>query len=408
MRLLIADKLHPRAVEELRTLPLEVVYEPELTKESLESNLSGVGILVVRSTEVSAQAINASKQLNLIVRAGAEHHTIDVGAASKRGIYVANCPGKNASAVAELVFGMMVALDRRVPDAVLSLRQGKWERTEYAKAEGLQGKTIGIAGLGAIGREVAVRAKAFGLTPLVWSRGVGAARAAEYGVTPVGSLEELAQRSDIFTVHLRSTDRTRGIVNRRVLEALPKRAMFLNLGRADLVDYEALRDVVRMKGLRAAVDVYPNEPKAAKGEFSSELFAMPVSATGGFVYGTPHIAASTDQAQLAIAGETVRVIRSFLLEGSVPNCVNVTGNSMAKFQLVIRMVDKVGTFANVLSVIKRHGINVEEVTNTVFEGGVASCAKLRVVSRPSEACLQEIRAFDEVLHVDTVTLPNLA
>ncbi len=408
MRLLIADKLHPRAVEELRTLPLEVVYEPELTKESLESNLSGVGILVVRSTEVSAQAINASKQLNLIVRAGAEHHTIDVGAASKRGIYVANCPGKNASAVAELVFGMMVALDRRVPDAVASLRQGKWERTEYAKAEGLQGKTIGIAGLGAIGREVALRAKAFGLAPLVWSRGVGAARAAEYGVTPVGSLEELAQRSDIFTVHLRSTDRTRGIVNRRVLEALPKRAMFLNLGRADLVDYEALRDVVRMKGLRAAVDVYPNEPKAAKGEFSSELFSTAASATGGFVYGTPHIAASTDQAQLAIAGETVRVIRSFLLEGSVPNCVNVTGNSMAKFQLVIRMVDKVGTFANVLSVIKRHGINVEEVTNTVFDGGVASCAKLRVVSRPSEACLQEIRAFDEVLHVDTVTLPNLA
>ena len=104
----------------------------------------------------------------------------------------------------------------------------------------------------------------------------------------------------------------------------------------------------------------------------------------------------------------MRVIRSFLLEGEVPNVVNVMNLSTARFQMVIRMLDKVGTFANVLAVIKRHSINVEEVTNTVFEGGGASCAKLRVVSRPSEGCMAEIRAFDEVLHVDIVTLPNLA
>ena len=101
------------------------------------------------------------------------------------------------------------------------------------------------------------------------------------------------------------------------------------------------------------------------------------------------------------------MIRSFLLEGHVPNVVNVS-HSVAKFQVVIRMLDKVGTFANVLAVLKRHGINVEEVTNTIFEGGGASCAKLRVVTRPSEMCLQEVRAFDEVLQVDVVTLPNLA
>ena len=139
MRLLIADKLHPRAIEELRTLPLEVVYEPELTKESLEKRLQGVGVLIVRSTEVTAAAIESTKQLNLIVRAGASYDTIDVRAASRRGIYVANCPGKNASAVAELVVGLMVALDRRIPDAVASLQGGKWERKEYGKAEGLTG-----------------------------------------------------------------------------------------------------------------------------------------------------------------------------------------------------------------------------------------------------------------------------
>ena len=106
--------------------------------------------------------------------------------------------------------------------------------------------------------------------------------------------------------------------------------------------------------------------------------------------------------------ETTRVIRSFLVEGIVPNVVNVSHGTAARFQLVIRMQDKVGTFANVLAVIKRHGINIEEVTIHVFEGGSAACAKLRLLSRPSEACLKEIRAFDEVLHVDVVTLPNLA
>jgi D-3-phosphoglycerate dehydrogenase len=151
--------------------------------------------------------------------------------------------------------------------------------------------------------------------------------------------------------------------------------------------------------------VYPAEPRG-RGTIATDLFAP--SAKGGLVYGTPHIAAATDQAQLAIATETVRVIRSFLFEGNVPNVVNVLNTSVARFQIVIRMLDKVGTFANVLAVLKRHGINVEEVTNTIFEGGGAACAKLRVLSRPTEACLSEIRAFDEVLHVDMVTLPIFA
>jgi D-3-phosphoglycerate dehydrogenase len=407
MRLLIADKLHPRAVEELRSLPVEVVYEPELTEETLESKLPGVGILVVRSTPVTAQAIEKAKDLNLIVRAGAEFQTIDVRAASKRGIYVSNCPGRNAGAVAELVMAMIVALDRRIPDAVASLRAGRWERAEYGKAEGIHGKTLGIAGMGAIGREVAARAKAFGLHVVGWSRSLTSAKANDLGIEYAPSIEALAAKSQIMTVHLALTERTRQIVGAKVFAALPAHAMFLNLARADLVDYAALREAVRSRGLRAAVDVYPEEPKGGSKAFTSDLFATETS-TGGLLYGTPHIAASTDQAQLAIAAETVRVIRSFLLQGLVPNVVNVQPASAARYQLVVRMVDKIGTLANVLAVIKRHGINVEEVTNTVFEGAVASTAKLRTVQRPSEACMSEIRAFEEVLHVDMVTLPNLA
>lgn len=407
MRLLIADKLHPRAVEELRTLPIEVVYEPELTKETLETTIRDVGILVVRSKEVTAKAIEGARQLNLIVRAGTEAHNIDIRAASKGGVYVANCPGKNAGAVAELVLGQIIALDRRIPDAVLSLRNQRWERSEYGKAEGIAGKTIGIAGFGAVGREVARMAQAFGLRPLAWSRGLSPQAAAEAGVGHVKTIEELASKSDILTLHLPVNERTRQLVNKRVLDLLPRRAMLVNVARADLVDYVALREAVKGRGLRAAVDVYPDEPKG-KREFVTDLFETAPSATGGFVYGTPHIAASTDQAQLAIATETVRVIRAFLVDGNVPNCLNVSHVRVARFQLVIRMLDKVGTLANVLSVIKRHGINIEEVTNTVFEHAEASSTKLRLLSRPSEACLSEIRAFDEILHLDLVTLPYLA
>jgi D-3-phosphoglycerate dehydrogenase / 2-oxoglutarate reductase len=381
MRLLIADKLHARAIEELRTLPIEVLYDPELTKESLEKGLHGVGVLVVRSTEVTAAAIENAKQLNLIVRAGAEHASIDVRAASKRGIYVASCPGKNASAVAELVYGLMIALDRRIPDALASLRAGKWERQEYGKAEGLHGKTLGIAGLGAIGREVAQRARCFGLNVFAWSRSLTPARAAELGVGYAASIEELASKSQILTLHVALVDRTRGIVNRGVLDRLPDRATVINVARADLVDGEALADAVVRRGFRVGLDVYADEPRGSRVFASPDMFRSHPS--GGLVYGTPHIAAATDQAQLAIATETVRIIRSFLLEANVPNVVNVSSSSAARFQLVIRMMDKVGTFAHVLGVLKRHGINVEEVSNTVFEGGVAACARLRLLSRPS-------------------------
>ena len=406
MRLLIADKLHPRAIEELRTLPLEVVYEPELTKESLEKRLQGVGVLIVRSTEVTAAAIESTKQLNLIVRAGASYDTIDVHAASRRGIYVANCPGKNASAVAELVIGLLVSLDRRIPEAVASLQAGKWERKEFGKAEGLHGRTLGIAGMGGIGREVARTARCLGLNVLAWSRSLTPARANELGVTYAASIDELAAKSHALSLHLALVDRTRQIVNKRVIGLMPDHSIFINTARADLVDMEALMDAVDKRGIRVGLDVYANEPRGTKAFPQPGMFRS--SESGGVVYGTPHIAAATDQAQLAIATETVRVVRSFLLEGTVPNVVNVSSSSAARFQLVIRMMDKVGTFANVLAVLKRHGINVEEVTNTVFEGGVAAGAKLRLLLRPTEACLAEIRAFDEVLHVDLVTLPMLA
>jgi D-3-phosphoglycerate dehydrogenase / 2-oxoglutarate reductase len=402
MRLLVADKMDLGAFEELKVLGIEIVSRPELTRETLPAALEGVGILVVRSTEVTGEAIGQGKQLNLIVRAGAGVNTIDVPAASARGVYVANCPGKNAIAVAELTLGLILALDRRIPDATADLRAGRWEKTRYAAARGLLGQRIGIAGLGAIGLEVLSRARSFGLEPHAWSRSLTATRATRLDVGYARSLEDLAARSDVFTIHLPLKRETRGMVGRKVLEALPDGAIVINTARSEVLDYEALADLIPKKGLRVGLDVFADEPDNGSAPFEPALLGR------GTVYGTPHIGASTEQAQRAIARETARIIRAYITEETVPNVVNICATTPARFAVVVRMLDKVGVLANTLGVLKRHGINIEEVSNTVFEGALATCTKLRVSARPTEACLKEIAAFDEVLHVDVVALPNLA
>jgi D-3-phosphoglycerate dehydrogenase len=402
MRLLVADKMDLTAFDELNVLGVQIVSRPELTRETLPGALEGVGILVVRSTEVSGEAIQAAKQLNLIVRAGAGVNTIDVAAASASGVYVANCPGKNAIAVAELTMGMILALDRRIVDATTELRAGRWEKAKYSAARGLLGQRIGIAGLGAVGAEVMHRAKSFGLDVHAWSRSLTPVRAAKMGIGFARSLEELAARSDILSVHLPLKPQTRGAIGRSVLEALPDHAIVVNTARSEVLDYEALSDLIPKKHLRVGLDVFAGEPETASAPFESALL------TRGVVYGTPHIGASTEQAQRAIARETARIIRAFMTEETVPNVVNICATTPARYAVVVRMLDKVGVLANTLGVLKRHGINIEEISNTVFEGATATCTKLRTSARPSEACLKEIAAFAEVLHVDVVALPNLA
>lgn len=402
MRLLVADPMDVQVFEELKILGIELIFQPDLTKDTLPRALDGVGILVVRSTEVSAEAIGAARQLNLIVRAGAGASNIDVAAASGRGIYVANCPGKNAVAVAELTMGLILSLDRQVADATADLRAGRWEKAKYSQARGLFGRRIGIAGLGAVGREVLSRSLPFGMEAHAWSKSLTASRASKLGVGYARTLAELASRSDVFTVHLLASHQTKGIISRAVLESLPMGAIFVNTARPELVDEQALADVVKTRGIKVGLDVFSNEPESASASFDAPIMKA------GTVYGTPHIAASTDQAQRAIAMETAKIIRSFLTEEDIPNVVNICATSPARYAVVLRMLDKVGVLANTLSVFKRHGINIEEISNTVFEGAIATCTKLRVTGRPNDACLREIRAFDEVLHVDVIALPNLA
>src|SRR5436189_3556023 len=171
MKILVADKFEQSGIDGLKAAGCEVVYQPDLKDVALVEAIrtSGADVLVVRSTTVTAPMLEAGA-LSLVVRAGAGYNTIDVATASRRGIYVSNCPGKNAIAVAELAFALVLALDRRVPDNVADLRAGRWNKKEYSKARGLYGRTLGLPGYGNIGQEMARRADAFGMPIVVWSR----------------------------------------------------------------------------------------------------------------------------------------------------------------------------------------------------------------------------------------------
>jgi D-3-phosphoglycerate dehydrogenase / 2-oxoglutarate reductase len=413
MKLLVADKFSQSHLQSLRDLGLEVAYRPELGAADLPGALPGVAILVVRGTPVTAAAIEAADALNLVVRAGAGVNTIDRDSASRRAIFVANCPGKNAVAVAELVFALLTAIDRRIPEQVADLRAGKWNKKEYGAADGLLGKTLGIVGMGAIGREVAARARAFGLAVVAWSRSLDEARARSLDVARAGTPRELAARADVVSLHVALAPETRNLIDAAFLETLTTRPrstsspILINTARAEVVDAAALERAVRERGLRVGLDVHAGEPDGGTGSLTSPLLGLPG------VYGTHHVGASTRQAESAIADEAIRIVAAFLSRGEVPNCVNLRRHAAqrspgaASWQLVVRHLDRVGVLANVLNSLRRHGINVEEMQNQIFDGAVAATCAIRLGgdAEPPPQCLDEIRSrSDEVLHAALIRL----
>src|SRR5689334_2949699 len=310
MKVLVADKFEKSGLNGLTDLGCEVAYQPDLKDDSLKEAIrsSGAEVLIVRSTKVTRPMLEAG-QLSLVIRAGAGYNTIDVETASARGIYVANCPGKNAVAVAELAFGLILALDRRIPANALDLREGRWNKKEYSKARGLFGRTLGLVGLGRIGQEMIPRARAFGMPVVAWSRSLTSERADELGVVMKSSPREVAAACDILSVHVALKDDTRGLINEDVLAALAPGSYFVNTSRAEVVDQAALARAVTARGIRAGLDVFAGEPAGGTGTVEDDIFKLEG------VIGTHHIGASTDQAQQAIADETMRIIREYKEKG---------------------------------------------------------------------------------------------
>ncbi len=399
MRILLADKLSSTVSDQLEEVGCAVSLDPTLQGDALTEalRLHDPQVLVVRSTKIQAEHIQAAASLALIIRAGAGVNTIDLAAASGRGIYVANCPGKNAVAVAELTLGHLLNLDRRIADNVIALREGRWAKKEFSRARGLKGRTIAVLGTGQIGQEVIRRALAFGMTVRAWSRSLTAEQARAMGAVFAATPRQAARGAHALTVHVALNAETRGLVGPEVLEALAPGAYVINTSRGGIVDEAALVRALKTRGLRAGLDVFEEEPSSGS-TFTSAIAAEPA------VYGTHHIGASTDQASEAVGDEVVHIISHWIASGVVRNCVNLARSSAATHMLVVRHADRVGVLAEVLERLKEAGINVQEMENIIFQGGLAACARIRIGGRPTPATIQQISSSEYIFATSLLTL----
>ncbi len=400
MKVLVADKFPDTEIERMKQLGFTVVYNADLKAEALAEEIksSEAEAVVVRSTKITEPMLD-SDHLSLVIRAGSGYDTIDVAACSKRGIYVANCPGKNATAVAELAFGLILALDRRLADNVAQLREKKWNKKEFSKARGLYGRTLGLIGVGQIGTLMVERARGFGMPVVAWSRSLTLEKAQALGITRKNSPEEVAAAADVVTVHLALTPETKGLCGEKFFAAMRKGAYFINTSRGGVVDEAALKKAIAEKGIRAGLDVYAKEPSSGTGPFEDDV----VEVEG--VYGTHHIGASTDQAQEAIADETLRILQVYRDTGHVPNVVNLCEQTPATHVLVVRHRDRVGVLAHVLTGLRGAGVNVQEMENVIFSGAEAAMARIHIDRAPADKVLDAIRSGNEdIYELDLIPL----
>ena len=320
MKILFADKFQPAYLEQLKAAGHDCDFQPDLGADDIPAQIAGADILIVRSTKVTSATIDAADSLKMVIRAGAGTNTIDKAAAAAKNIPVCNVPGKNALAVAELAFGLLLCIDRNIPDAVSELRAGQWDKKKYSKAQGIFGRNLGIMGLGGIGMALAERGAAFGMNVHVIAKPNRDAEMAQrlqaINATEVADLDALVSSCDVVSFHVPSNDDTKGMINDELLAKFQDGAILLNTARGEIVDDEALIRAMENKGIRAGLDVYNNEPAAGKDAFNSKLAQHPN------VYGTHHVGASTEQAQDAVAEECVRMIAEFA-NGNVLHCVNL-------------------------------------------------------------------------------------
>jgi len=394
MKVLIADKLPDQYIKKLQDHDLEVIYDPKLGENDLPKAAKDVDIIVVRSTVVNAETIEKAEKLNLIIRAGAGYNNINVTAANKKGVYVANCPGKNAIAVAELAMGLMIALDRQIPDNVSDFKSGKWNKAAYSKGKGLFGKTIAIVGLGNIGKEVAIRARAFGMN--VYGKDISRIEGVEY--KDFSEFDQVLPLADVVSLHLPLTQSTKGLFNEKMFSYMKDGAFFINTSRPGVVDEDALIKAVKEKGIRAGLDVFADEPEGKTGEVKSKLQDVEG------IYVTHHIGASTEQAQNAVAEEAVNIILDFINSGVISHWVNRARITDAHYQLVVKHYDKPGVLASIMDVLRQGDINIEEVENIIFEGGIVACCTMKLKIAATNEMLSAIRNNPNVLTVSHTAL----
>jgi D-3-phosphoglycerate dehydrogenase len=311
---LIADKFDQIGIDGLKELGCVVHQDADLGPETISAALKATGAkLVVRSTKVPAEVFEDCGELALVIRAGAGHDNIDSAAAGARGIPVCNCPGMNAVAVAELAFGHMINLDRRIRQQTDELVGGHWNKKEYSKAKGLKGSNLLVVGMGAIGMEVIKRAQAFGMQVSAQSRSMHKETARALGIKMIeysrDGLKEALGEADIVSVHVALCPDTDKLCGPGFFGAMKPGAMFINTSRGEIVDETELIKAVKEKGIRVGLDVFQNQPSSKDIDWRPELADL-------------HVGASTDQAQEAVALEVIRIVQTVVEEARGLHVVN--------------------------------------------------------------------------------------
>ncbi|MAY74267.1 MAG: hypothetical protein CMJ31_05985 [Phycisphaerae bacterium] len=326
MKILVADALEDVAIDGLRALGADLHLVPDASGDALAKAVGETRpeVLVVRSTKAPAEVMDAAGgSLKLIIRAGAGTDNIDKPAATERRVAVCNCPGMNAVAVAELTIGHLIALDRRLPEQDAALKAGHWNKAEFSKARGLKGRSLLVVGTGAIGLEVIKRARAFDMTVTAQSRSLTQSMAEAIGVSWIPftreALLEVVPNFDAVSMHVPVTDETRGMCNADFFARMKPGAFFINTSRGAIMDEAALAVAVSERGIRAALDVYNDQPAGKSAEWRPDV------ATLDGVHCSHHVGASTDQAQLAVAEEVVRIVRVYAESGRFEHQVNARG-----------------------------------------------------------------------------------
>jgi len=340
VHIVIADSLPSSAAELLRAAGWSVDAKPGRTPDNLARDLAEADALIVRSaTQVTADIIAAAPKLRVIARAGTGVDNVDVPAATARGILVMNAAGANSVSVAELAIGFLVALARAIPAADASMKQGIWDKKRFMGSE-LRGKVLGVVGFGRIGREVATRARAFGMDILAYDPFI-ASRAADAAGVPLMTLDDLLARADFLTLHVPALPETRHLINAERLARMKKGVRIVNTARGELIDDPALAAAIASGHVAgAALDVFDPEPPT-----DPTLTKLPQ------VIATPHIAASTIEGQELVGNETAIQVRDYLKDGIIRNAVNfpsVPPDDVPKLRPFLDLAHRLGSMVSQL------------------------------------------------------------
>ena len=352
-KVLVADPISERGVAELAAGgALDVTVKTGLKEDQLLEIIGEFSGLVVRSqTKATAKLLAAATKLRAIGRAGVGVDNVDVEAATKQGIIVMNTPGGNTVSTAELAFSLMMALARNIPQADATMKAGKWDRKKLEGTE-LNGKTLAIIGMGRIGTEVAKRAMTFGMTVLAYDPYLSASRATALQVELVEQLDELLPRADFITLHMPSTPETHHMLGAERIAKMKKGVRIINAARGDLIEVSALAEALKSGQVGgAALDVYEVEPPAED---------FPLRSLPNVIL-TPHLGASTAEAQENVGIEVAQAIRAALLEGEIRNAVNmpsIDAKTLASIGGLISLGDKLGRFLSQIAPKRAEQLNI--------------------------------------------------